>query len=395
MISVWQYLADPKSVLTECERILLPWSELYIINNKNAWLQELKKQPATILEIANQITELGYQVTIEDIYVPGYNLDEWQCAIVKMPWDRQLHLLEDIRDHVCWSILDSSESHYMTSSDTWESCIYDWNGEMVAIIWDSQNPFHTTGTVVRSKLSQDFLELELLRARYYFTLLQRYSPTEYSKQFLQKVKQKAEEVKNATRNEVLIWFEWLEVEFNLMREESKSWVYIAEITNWAIDSACTYYSSWIGVYNGHPIQKILASENFSIPLHQWDSWIMPKILNFLSYSPLDDFTKEQQVILLKKVIQYAKKNLMWDNNTFVNWEKRFFEELQKRRVLFFYNLFNPHKQERKVVELLKVNTKQREGKTDSELKTFATLSTAEWILFKEMLSKVNYAVVYE
>lgn len=85
MISVWQYLRGPTSVVKEMKRILKPGAELYIINGQGAGLEPLVTGYKYSHEVSNFLRGKGYDTRIEGI--PDFDGNElhFQSVIAAMP----------------------------------------------------------------------------------------------------------------------------------------------------------------------------------------------------------------------------------------------------------------------------------------------------------------------
>jgi SAM-dependent methyltransferase len=87
MISVWQYLQHPEKVMKELERVLIPGSEVYIINGQGAGLDECVVNESRTEAIKAHIAEMNrnYDCLIERIPSPDYMSDTFRSLCVAMP----------------------------------------------------------------------------------------------------------------------------------------------------------------------------------------------------------------------------------------------------------------------------------------------------------------------
>lgn len=67
IVSGWQYLRERRKIIQEVERVLIPGSELYIINDAGAGLSEVMCGPSSSISIEKEILEYGYDCIRERI----------------------------------------------------------------------------------------------------------------------------------------------------------------------------------------------------------------------------------------------------------------------------------------------------------------------------------------
>mgnify|MGYP001590023318 CR=1 FL=1 len=85
LISVWQYLHHPKTVLRELERILKPGAEMYLINGQGAGLGKCIVGTSRTDSLQKFFYELGYDTLIEHIPTSNNDVKEFQSVCVAMP----------------------------------------------------------------------------------------------------------------------------------------------------------------------------------------------------------------------------------------------------------------------------------------------------------------------
>jgi hypothetical protein len=90
LISVFQYLAHPKEVLRELERVIIPGGEVYIINGQGAGLDECIVGNCNTDGINRQLKDSGFDTIVE--HIPSYenrrevfNVEDFQSICVAMP----------------------------------------------------------------------------------------------------------------------------------------------------------------------------------------------------------------------------------------------------------------------------------------------------------------------
>ncbi len=104
MISSWQYLKDPRSVMKEIERVIMPGGEVYIINGQGAGLDRLIRQSTYSTEIQKFLEKIGYDTFIEDIphsKTPSRN-EEFKSVGVALPQDTLFGKESSVRDKLRW-----------------------------------------------------------------------------------------------------------------------------------------------------------------------------------------------------------------------------------------------------------------------------------------------------
>ncbi|MBD3361798.1 methyltransferase domain-containing protein [Candidatus Woesearchaeota archaeon] len=87
LVSVWQYLENPISVIKELERVLIPGAEVYIINGQGGGLEECIRGSGKSKTIQSILEAEGYDTLLE--VIPFYRAYEFQSVCVAMP-DRDL-----------------------------------------------------------------------------------------------------------------------------------------------------------------------------------------------------------------------------------------------------------------------------------------------------------------
>jgi SAM-dependent methyltransferase len=85
LVSVWEYLNDPRSVMKEMERVVKPGGEVYIINGQGAGISEWKVNSGKSPDIKNFLDGMGYDTLIENIPTTDDNPKVFQSVCVAMP----------------------------------------------------------------------------------------------------------------------------------------------------------------------------------------------------------------------------------------------------------------------------------------------------------------------
>ncbi len=83
LVSVWQYLRHGKVLLGELERVLLPGSEVFIINESGAALTSMQVGPSSPKAIEQEVKEAGYDCIRETI---PFGDPSFQSVTVAMPY---------------------------------------------------------------------------------------------------------------------------------------------------------------------------------------------------------------------------------------------------------------------------------------------------------------------
>ncbi len=84
LVSVWQYLRNRKALLGELERVLVPGSEVFIVNQPGSGLQEQLVGPNTPEGILKEVTEAGYDCIRE--FIPfGRSENSFESVTVAIP----------------------------------------------------------------------------------------------------------------------------------------------------------------------------------------------------------------------------------------------------------------------------------------------------------------------
>jgi|SRR3989344_1798775 len=300
MISSWQYLKDPLSVMREIERVVIPGGELYIINGQGAGVSELIRQATYSKEIEKFVAKLGYDTLIEEI------------------WDNRKSFREGEFKSVCVAL----------PKDT-------LFGKESAI----KNKRKRMQQQIERKEEQDlfldaFVTDQICKAWFKFCQLRTYPITKHSRKKLAAY-QKYSDTYGTVRDQPLLYLDSL-IELDLLLPKDN--LYATMLTSpqersWTADLAKEHgivvltYTSQIKNY----LQDLLSGENKHQPKLEMDR---DALIEFVTAVPLNRYTEEMQ----SRAYEALKKD--------------FATEIEKSKARRLYSLFQEYRQRSKLDQLI-------------------------------------------
>lgn len=326
MISVFQYLKNPRTLIRELQRVLKPWAKVYIIWMEGHWLSRLRTAPWNSEDIKELLW--FYWIPSELEIIP---FSEAKYTSIGYVWTRV-----DTKQLFSLSFTVPEHDLYATNLPEVKE---DAGSQLVNVL---QSP------AVASLEDTGFVSYKIAQVQAGLAKLGEYPVTSLGIELKEHIQSFCEELYRS-RGIKLLCFNSDHPIFWDMMTQSQPFSIACAVLEWNVSTKLDWE---LGELLRQSIKQSWKFPGISLSLWSLSPFVKPdasaaSLLGIFSYTPLNSFAVDFKEATLVRCQQVLKKTVTSGS------DEKFLLAQKRKSLLFLYcRLFQAHKQSRKIEELI-------------------------------------------